>query len=327
MTEDDIVSLKMRNIDTLRVPIADWMFAPYAPFAGCTDGSVDELNRLLGLAHKHGLGVMLDLHGVQGSQNSFDCSGRIRNLTYFDHGKHFEKEWLAEWMGPYDQAKHAYTAINWTRIDETLQVVRVVTDLYKEHPAVVGLFPLNEPHWDVPIGPLLRYNWEAYKIVSRRAPHWGYVVDGSFRLSHPMWRGFMQGWCARARARALARGQESRVGRARGRGRGRRRARSDRGPAPRGVDPAAGGALAHSDGGMIDMHFYLAWFSPSNAGQVYRTACNWGWWDIEQYNSHNVRAPPNPARLHRPQRVRAPELTSKAAGRGAARRARRTHCR
>jgi glucan 1,3-beta-glucosidase len=39
VTESDIIALADSGIDTLRVPVGDWQFAPYEPYIGCTDGA------------------------------------------------------------------------------------------------------------------------------------------------------------------------------------------------------------------------------------------------------------------------------------------------
>ena len=65
VTEQDLVQLAGQGINSLRVPVGDWMFEPYEPFTGCTNGSVAELHRLLHLADKVGLKVLIDMHGVR----------------------------------------------------------------------------------------------------------------------------------------------------------------------------------------------------------------------------------------------------------------------
>ena len=68
VTEKEILSLKASGLDTLRIPVGDWMYAPYGPFVGCMDGALDELNRVLRLCEKHDLKAVLDIHAMKGSQ-------------------------------------------------------------------------------------------------------------------------------------------------------------------------------------------------------------------------------------------------------------------
>jgi hypothetical protein len=57
VTEKDISTLFQMNLDTLRIPVGDWMWRPYGPYVNCTDGAIDELKRVLALAGKYGLKV------------------------------------------------------------------------------------------------------------------------------------------------------------------------------------------------------------------------------------------------------------------------------
>jgi glucan 1,3-beta-glucosidase len=68
VTEKEIMNLKASGLDTLRIPVGDWMYVPYGPFIGCMDGALDELNRALRLCEKHGLKAVLDIHAMKGSQ-------------------------------------------------------------------------------------------------------------------------------------------------------------------------------------------------------------------------------------------------------------------
>lgn len=71
VTEKEILFLKGSGLDTLRIPVGDWMYAPYGPFVGCMDGALDELNRVLRLCEKHDLKAVLDIHAMKGSQVRF----------------------------------------------------------------------------------------------------------------------------------------------------------------------------------------------------------------------------------------------------------------
>jgi glucan 1,3-beta-glucosidase len=205
VTEDDIRRLSEMKVNALRIPVGDWMWAPYGPYAGCTEGALAELDRALDLAHKYGMRVLLDLHGVRGSQNGFDNSGRTSELQWtqvpgmppagavqssFSH-------WPLQapgWIGQFDRAAWRTVSINYTQLDLTIGTLAAIADMYGGHPAVFGLQPLNEPWQHTPIGPLKRFYWEGYKVVARRAPHWKYVLSDSFRPEVKIWAPFMTGW-------------------------------------------------------------------------------------------------------------------------------------
>ncbi|ODQ54536.1 glycoside hydrolase, partial [Saitoella complicata NRRL Y-17804] len=74
-TKDDVVSLKGMGINALRIPVGYWSFdlqdgEPYVW------GAQDWLDTAIEWAREEGLYVWVDLHGVPGSQNGFDNSGR-----------------------------------------------------------------------------------------------------------------------------------------------------------------------------------------------------------------------------------------------------------
>lgn len=66
--EEQIANLKRTGVDTVRIPIGDWMYVPYEPYIGCMDGSLEELNRVLALCTKYGINVLLDIHAMKDSQ-------------------------------------------------------------------------------------------------------------------------------------------------------------------------------------------------------------------------------------------------------------------
>lgn len=179
-------------VNSLRVPVGDFMFEPYGPYIGCTDGALDYLDTLLDWAHGYGLSVLLDVHTQKDSQNGFDNSGltmgfqwtsRISNyprgLTTFQH-------WpirAANWIGDFDSEAVNYTSINHDNIAHSLRVIEHLVDRYSGHPAVLGVEPVNEPWELTPIKWLKKFYWDAYLIVKRRAPYWKFIMHDSFRFT------------------------------------------------------------------------------------------------------------------------------------------------
>ncbi|KAF8335351.1 glycoside hydrolase family 5 protein [Cantharellus anzutake] len=75
ITEQDIADIAMVGLNHVRIPIGYWAFdisdgEPYH------QGQLDYLFQAIGWALQHGVYVMIDLHGLPGSQNGFDNSGR-----------------------------------------------------------------------------------------------------------------------------------------------------------------------------------------------------------------------------------------------------------
>ena len=104
----------------------------------------------------------------------------------------------ANWMGEFDYLTNSYPTINRANIDHALDVLQIIVDRYKGHPAVMGLEPVNEPWEHTPIDELKKYYWEGYLKVKRDAPYWRYVMHDSFRPSVDVWGGFMDGCPDRA---------------------------------------------------------------------------------------------------------------------------------
>jgi glucan 1,3-beta-glucosidase len=203
VTEEIIEQLKDSGaVNSLRLPVGDWMYVPYGPYVGCTDGALDYVDDLLDWAHANGLTVLLDIHGLKGSQNGFDNSGQCQGfewtsvLNTVPAGDVTFEHWpirSAGWMGTFDRDTATYTDINRDNIQHALDVIQVMVDRYKDHPAVLGLEPVNEPWQYTPIDELKKFYWEGYLIVKRSAPYWKYIMHDAFIFDPGVWGGFMQG--------------------------------------------------------------------------------------------------------------------------------------
>jgi glucan 1,3-beta-glucosidase len=209
VTEDIIQQLAQSNaVNSLRVPIGDYQFVQYGPYVdGCIDGSLDYLDQLLDWAYTYGLSVLLDIHTMKDSQNGFDNSGQamgfewtsplssnFAGLITFEH-------WpirTANWIGSFNTTTAQYDSINYNNINHALLVIEKIVERYSNHPAILGLQPLNEPWQYTPIEELQRFYWEGYKRVKKVAPYWKYIMHDSFRFDPNLWRGFMAGCPERA---------------------------------------------------------------------------------------------------------------------------------
>jgi len=201
VTEVEIAAIASTGASHIRVPIGDWMYEPYGPFIGCTDGALDELDRLLALADKHKLKVLLDIHAVRHSQNGFDNSGqalRVEWQTVETQGppeisfQHWPLR-AADWPGRYDTSTGTYPSTTTANSNMTLSAISKIVNRYVDAPAVWGLEPVNEPWQMIPIEWIKQFYWEAYWIVRRGAPHWRFVMHDSFRGYPAAWWDFMKG--------------------------------------------------------------------------------------------------------------------------------------
>ncbi len=112
-----------------------------------------------------GIGVLLDLHGVPGSQNGWDHSGRQGTL-----GWHTSKE----------------------NIDHSLRIVNDLAARCKRYDNLIGFELLNEPRWDVPLEIIKRFYQEAYhRVRDHIAPDQAAVVIHDAFRPHD-WANFMR---------------------------------------------------------------------------------------------------------------------------------------
>jgi len=208
VTEDIIKQLARSGINSLRLPVGDYMYKPYGPYVGgCFDGALDYVDDLLDWALSYGLTVLIDIHTMKDSQNGFDNSGQAMGFQWttalnneFTQDHTFE-HWPirdARWLGTFDQDTASYSSINYDNINHSLEVIQNIVDRYRMHPGVQGLEPVNEPWQYTDLDVLKRFYWEGYLIVKKSAPYWKYVMHDSFRADPSIWGGFMDGCPERA---------------------------------------------------------------------------------------------------------------------------------
>ncbi len=161
ITADDFRWLAERGLNSVRLPINYGALGGESPFVEATE----ILAWAFRTAKANGIGVLLDLHGVPGSQNGWDHSGRQGTL-----GWHSSKE----------------------NVDHSLRIVAKLAAWCRQHDNLIGFELLNEPRWDVPLDFLKTFYREAYSIVRSDLPadRAAVVIHDSFRPSE--WQGFMQ---------------------------------------------------------------------------------------------------------------------------------------
>lgn len=86
VTEADMDRLENAGINLIRIPIGHWAFIPnVGNEAYVTTGYVDQLNKMLEWCYERNMYVMLDLHGMPGSQNGDQSSGHnTTNVQWFE---------------------------------------------------------------------------------------------------------------------------------------------------------------------------------------------------------------------------------------------------
>ena len=114
ITAEDFAWIADRGLDLVRLPVGHWVLASDPPYLAAPD----ILDWAMDTAAAYGLRVLVDLHGVSGSQNGRDHSGRAGPRQWYREQAHRD---------------HTYGAL---------------TDLarrYRDHPALWGIELVNEP--------------------------------------------------------------------------------------------------------------------------------------------------------------------------------------
>jgi len=185
-TEEHIKDLADKEVEALRLPLGDWTLRQYGPYVGCTDGADEKVQWLLDTAHKYNLKVLLDVHGVKGSQNGYDNSGMANRIEWldedhFDHSSHDYGEWMGTWNG------HKYESIIQENIDWAYDTVDGLLDKWGDHPAVFAIEPVNEPWFHSDFKTLRDFYRRVRENMKAKAPHLLFVFHDSFKFSGLVW--------------------------------------------------------------------------------------------------------------------------------------------
>jgi hypothetical protein len=146
VTRENIVSLANVGITHLRLPIGHWILGDIEPPEPYVNGEWPYVLRLVGWAREFGLKVWLDLHTAPGSQNGFDNSGRLGNLTW---DKSYHNVWRT--------VKIIEEIASQVRIDGALDII-------------TGFGVMNEPGPYVPVELLMNFYNDAYIAIRRSMP-------------------------------------------------------------------------------------------------------------------------------------------------------------
>lgn len=152
VTEDHIRFLSENGVHHVRIPVADWMFVPYAPYEGCFDGAIEELDRVLGLLRKYGMTALLDMHCVKDSANGLDNGGHSMHIQWEESPDtsgiatwdHYNYK-TAHWMGPFNLTSLKYTLPhpNYENLNHTMRAYEILIEKYASDPAVFGMVSIE----------------------------------------------------------------------------------------------------------------------------------------------------------------------------------------
>ncbi|KAI0232938.1 hypothetical protein L0F63_004085, partial [Massospora cicadina] len=90
VTEGDLARLAAAGINHVRIPVGYWA-VDIQDGEPWVKGAFDYLVLGVHWAKRHGLNVMVDIHGAPGSQNGFDNSGKRDGIRFFEDPKNIQR--------------------------------------------------------------------------------------------------------------------------------------------------------------------------------------------------------------------------------------------
>lgn len=150
ITEQDFIWLRDNGVNAVRIPVGYWVFGDAPPFVS----ALTYLDFAMNMAEKYSLQVIIDLHGLEGSQNGRDHSGKLGRSDWF--------------------ARASYR-------QQTLVVLERIAQRYKEYDNFWGLQLINEPRLGLVHIKLRRYYAQAYTRLARILhPHTRIIFSDAF---------------------------------------------------------------------------------------------------------------------------------------------------
>eukprot|EP00929_Paragymnodinium_shiwhaense_P059341 TRINITY_DN29720_c0_g1_i1.p1 TRINITY_DN29720_c0_g1~~TRINITY_DN29720_c0_g1_i1.p1 ORF type:complete len:640 (+),score=130.88 TRINITY_DN29720_c0_g1_i1:106-2025(+) len=137
ITEADFREIKAAGLTAVRVPFGYWIVTGPSMGAPYEGPSVDYIDRCVGWAKAAGLEVLLDLHGCPGGESGSAPCGRESRQWHWQH---------------------------W-RVDESLKVLGLLAERYKDESCVTGIQVCNEPSASIPVDILCSYYDKAVRVV------------------------------------------------------------------------------------------------------------------------------------------------------------------
>lgn len=150
ITEKDFRWIKRHGFDFVRLPVGYWLFKETDDFI---DGEV-YLRKAFQWAAKHDLKIVLDFHGLPGSQNGKDHSGQVGPVRLYQRENQ----------------------------QQALDTLEYMAQTYGHEPALIGLELINEPRAKFCLWRLLRYYDKAIALVAPYLrPEAKIIVSDAFR--------------------------------------------------------------------------------------------------------------------------------------------------
>lgn len=150
ITKKDFLWIQQHGFELVRIPVGYWLFEKTDDFI---DGE-EYLKKAFQWAQQCGLKVILDFHGLQGSQNGLDHSGQVGRVRMY-------------W---------------WWNRRKALNTLRYMCETYGHEPALIGLEVVNEPYDPLFLWRLMRYYDKAVALaVAYLPPECKIIVSDAYK--------------------------------------------------------------------------------------------------------------------------------------------------
>jgi len=169
ITEEDIAWMASHGINAIRVPFGYWMVFPMPPFV---PGQLKYLERLFYWCEKYSVSILLDFHGLKGSQTGNPTSGNC--------GACGKKKCGKTWLRFLDEQK-----VN-------LEVIRRLAVRFSNSPVYLGFAVANEVSDEANRTGLMSFYQRAYDIIRYQNKDALVVLYGTFAPSLYPWDNFRQ---------------------------------------------------------------------------------------------------------------------------------------
>lgn len=173
VTEQTFIDIANAGLDHVRIPFSYWAVATYDDDPYVFRTSWRYLLRAIEWSRKYGLRINLDLHGLPGSQNGWNHSGRQGAIG---------------WLNGSDGSLNGQRSLD---IHNQLSAF-FAQDRYKDILAFYGL--ANEPKMTaLPVSTVNGWTADAYQTVRQNGLE-AYIVFGDGFLGLPHWKGLLQNY-------------------------------------------------------------------------------------------------------------------------------------
>lgn len=169
ITEDDFAQIKKAGLNHVRIPFGYWGITPNEGDPYVSQDQLGYLDKAVGWARSNGIKILLDLHGVPGSQNGFDNSGQYGSV-----------EWTIQ-ANSYQQSLNAIDALAKRYLPNDSDVVAAI-ELVNEPMGVSGA---------IEMGSIKQYYYDGYGKLDNYKKDTVTVIHDAFQPFASYWQGFM----------------------------------------------------------------------------------------------------------------------------------------